>query len=136
MRKICFIDIRKAYFNAPAQRDVYVQLPDEALEPGEKGQVCGKLVKSRYGTRDAAIKWEAEYTRVMLQAGFRQGESSPCIFRHSDKDLSVVIHGDDFTFLGPESELKWFASYLKSHFEINCGVLWAPTTKTLRKYVC
>ena len=33
-----FIDIRKAYFHAPAQRDVYVQLPDEALEPGEKDQ--------------------------------------------------------------------------------------------------
>ena len=52
--KLAFIDISKAYFHAPAQRLVYAQLPDEALEPHERGKVCGRLNYSLYGTRDAA----------------------------------------------------------------------------------
>ena len=54
--KIDFIDISRAYFQADALRDVYVQLPDEDAEPG----MCGKLVKSMYGTRDAAQNWGEE----------------------------------------------------------------------------
>ena len=52
--KIDFIDIRKAYFQTAAIRDVYVELPEEDMEEG----MCGKLLKSMYGTRDAAHNWE------------------------------------------------------------------------------
>ena len=48
--KIDFVDISRAYFQADAIREVYVQLPDEDWEEG----MCGKLLKSMYGTRDAA----------------------------------------------------------------------------------
>ena len=58
IRKLGFIDIKKAYFHAKAKRLVYVDLPDEALKPGEKGKVCGRLNCSLYGTRDAANNWE------------------------------------------------------------------------------
>ena len=44
------IDVRRAYFHARARRDVFVELPEEDAEPG----MCGKLLKSLYGTRDAA----------------------------------------------------------------------------------
>ena len=47
-RKLDFIDIRKAYSNAPARRAVYVDLPTEISEPG----TFGRLLKSPYGTRD------------------------------------------------------------------------------------
>ena len=79
-KRLSFIDIKKAYFNAPAKRDLFVALPDEFLEPGEKGKVCGKLNFSLYGTRDAASNWEAHYTSVLCNLGFCQGLSSPCVF--------------------------------------------------------
>ena len=44
------IDIRRAYFHAPAKRQVFIELADEDATPG----MCGKLVKSMYGARDAA----------------------------------------------------------------------------------
>ena len=52
------IDVRRVYFQAMAKRDVYVNLPDEDWEEG----MCGKLIKSMYGTRDAAHNWEEEYS--------------------------------------------------------------------------
>ena len=48
--KFEFIDVRRAYLQAQARREVYVGLPEEDQEEG----MCGKLVKSMYGTRDAA----------------------------------------------------------------------------------
>ena len=55
---LMFIDIKRAFFNAQARRPVYVQLPPEDNEEGK----CGRLLKSLYGTRDAARDWEEEYS--------------------------------------------------------------------------
>ena len=49
-RMVAFIDVRRAYFYAPAKRKVYVELPEEDATPG----MCGLLLVSLYGTRGAA----------------------------------------------------------------------------------
>ena len=67
--------------------------------------MCGKLVKSMYGTRDAAHNWENEYSEFMVGVGFRRGEASPCVFYQEEKNLRVVVHGDDFTIWGLEADL-------------------------------
>ena len=45
--------------------------------------------------------------------GFKQGLSSPCVFVHKGQGIEIVVHGDDFTSLGVESELLCFAPHLK-----------------------
>ena len=107
MKKLGFIDIRKAYFHAKAKRLIYVELPEEFCEPGEYGRVCGRLNYSLYGTRDAASNWEECYSQALIELGFKQGLSSPCVFFHPTRNISTVVHGDDFTSLAVESELLW-----------------------------
>ena len=63
-KKIDHIDIHRAFFNAPAKRSVFVHLPEEDQAPG----MCGELAKSMCGTRDAALNWEAEYTKYLVRA--------------------------------------------------------------------
>ena len=46
------IDVRRAYFHARAR--TYAKLPPEDACPG----MCGLLLKSMYGARDAAQNWE------------------------------------------------------------------------------
>ena len=53
-KNLDFIDIRRAYYHAPARREVYVKLPPGDEEEG----MCGLLIKSLPGTRDAAQNWE------------------------------------------------------------------------------
>ena len=69
-------------------------LPPEALGPGE-GDLCGKLVRSLYGTRDAAANWADKYTDVLLGLGFSKGDSSPCTFFHVERSIRLTVHGDD-----------------------------------------
>jgi len=112
--KIDFIDIKRAYFYAPAKRDVYIKLPKEDAEEG----MCGKLLKSMYGTRDAILNWEEEYVRFMVSVGFVRGLSSPCLFYHPGKDIRAVVYGDDFIILGAEHQLDWF----KKQIESSCAI--------------
>ena len=80
--------------------------------------MCGKLVKSMYGTRDAAQNWEREYCEFMEEERFLTGKASPCVFRHPERKLRVVIHGDDFTVLGFEKDLDWFRTRIEEKFEV------------------
>ena len=48
-------DVSRAFFEAPAVRQVCVEIPEEALTPEDKDQdMVGHLMMSLYGTRDAA----------------------------------------------------------------------------------
>ena len=67
--KLEFIDVRRAYYHAPAIREVYIALPPEDAEEG----MCGLLLKSLQGTRDAAQNWEAAYLELLVSHGFAQG---------------------------------------------------------------
>ena len=54
-------DVSRAFFEAPATRNIAVTLPDEALAEAEKGQgMVGVLKLSLYGTRDAAANFQRE----------------------------------------------------------------------------
>ena len=86
-----FIDIKRAYLQAPTSRALYVQLPDEDAEPGK----CAKMNKAMYGTRDAAQNWEWTYRSAHEEWGFKVGKSSPCVMYHPTRNVRLVVHGDD-----------------------------------------
>jgi hypothetical protein len=50
--------------------------------------------------------------------GFQQGRATQCIFTHEERDLDLVVHGDDFTTLGFDKNLDWFEAKFKAKFEI------------------
>ena len=112
--KIDFIDVRRAYFHAKACREVYVSLPPEDWEEGK----CGKLQKAMYGTRDAAQNWEYAYVEAMEEIGFKRGMATPCAFYMAERNLRVVVHGDDFTVLGQEADLDWFRRKISEKYEV------------------
>ena len=57
IKKLDFIDVKRAYFHALARRNVYAKFPKE----DHQGGICGKLLKSMYGMRDAAQNWDQEF---------------------------------------------------------------------------
>eukprot|EP00972_Heterocapsa_arctica_P051222 7532687-Heterocapsa_arctica.AAC.1 len=62
------IDIRRAYFNAPARRPVHIEIPPKDWEPGDEHR-CARLNSSLYRTRAAARNWEEELTKFMISQG-------------------------------------------------------------------
>ena len=86
------VDVRRAYFYAPARRRVFVELPPEDYQPGNE-HMCGLLRYNLYGTRDVAQNWEEElgsYTqqsktderkRVLVRVERSHRENGDCCSR-------------------------------------------------------
>jgi hypothetical protein len=119
--KVGLIDVKKAYLYAKSRKPTYIKLPEEfGAPPG----MCGKLNVSLYGTRDAASNWEREYTETFQNMGLKQGLSSPCIFRSEEEDITVVVHGDDFTVLSDEIGIEKVRRAMESKYRIKMrGIL-------------
>ena len=113
--RINFIDIRKAYFNGTPKRPIFMAFPKELGLPSDK---VAKLVRCIYGTRDAGAIWEDCYRDALESIGFTSGSASPCCFWHKERNLSCVVHGDDFSTLGLDGDLDWLEKSLSEHFEI------------------
>ena len=114
--KVIMTDAKKAHLNPRCKEDVYIELPPEVgAEPGQ----CG-------GFRKAASAWEDFYAEVMEEAGFRRGVGYSVIFRHEEKDLLGVVHGDDFVFGGNDEDFKWLAKVLAAKFVIKVRAVQGP----------
>ena len=113
-RKISFVDVRRAYFNAKTSKETYVALPSEAHQEG----MCARLKQCMYGTREAGARWEECYTTVLIKIGFEQGKASPCTFRHREREIELVVHGDDLTALGCDESLDWYENALQKEFDV------------------
>ena len=115
--QVSFVDIARAYFNAKVDEgeSTYVALPPEDKDHEEK---CARLVRHMYGTRAAADGWQEEYSSFLVEGlGFTQGTSSPCVFRHPNRQLVASVHGDDFTTAGAKSDLDWYEDEIKKKYE-------------------
>ena len=98
------VDVKRAHFHARASRRLFIELPKEDARHGEP-DLCGELVMSLYGTRDAAFNWEEAYSTYLQDLGFERGKASPCHFFDARRQLRLLVHGDDFVAVGPEGEV-------------------------------
>ena len=114
-RKILLIDVKKAHLNPECKDEVYVELPEEV---GAKPDQIGKLDYWLYGFRPAAAAWENHYADNLVSVGFRRGEATPVAFYNKAKDISLVVHGDDFTFVGEDDSLDWIEQHMKRWYEV------------------
>jgi hypothetical protein len=119
---VAVIDVRHAYFYAPARRDVFVKLPDEDYATGDYNR-CGRLRVSLYGTRDAAQNWAEELGGYLATLGMTRGKSNPCIFCHAPSGATAAVHGDDVTVQGNVTYVKKLIDTFKSKYEIKTQII-------------
>ena len=68
-RSVMVNDVRRAYFYAKIQRDVYIELPQE---DEMHGKMLGKPKLCLYGTRDAAKGWQETLSAHLEAIGFER----------------------------------------------------------------
>ena len=128
--RFAVVDVRRAYFYAPAQRTIFIEIPVEDLNQSDNDKV-GKRNLSLYGTQDAAMNWAAEYSNCLKSVGLCQGSSSPLNFSHREKNLNVTVHGDDFAVTGPLNSVKWFQATMEKKYDTPkpLGRRWAASRR-------
>ena len=104
-RVIMINDVRRAYFYAKINRDVYIELPKE--DPKFGTGLLGKLRLCLYGTRDAAKGWQETLSAHLVSIGFTRGKGHPCVFFHPERDIKTLVHGDDYVSSGTFDSMDW-----------------------------
>ena len=100
-------DVARAFFEAPAHREICVELPMEVrTEEDERDDNVGILEKSLYGTRDAAQNFQKEVRKLMKSIGFNAGGYNACTYYHPTRHLTSMVHGDDFATTGTLENTK------------------------------
>ena len=77
--------------------------------------------------RQAASEWENHYAERLESVGFRRGVSCGVVFYHEEKDISLVVHGDDFTFVGPNDELAVLLEKKEQKSQLTVGGVPRPS---------
>ena len=110
---LALVDVRRAYFYAPARRKVFVELPPEDYQPGDE-HMCGLLRYSLYGTRDAAQNWEEELASTLSGLGLTRGSACPCVWRGRIKGEDIVgtVRGDENTMGGDRTAVEFFINMI------------------------
>ena len=115
-RELMVNDVRRAYFYAAQQRNVFINLPAEDDE-AQEGEV-GQLMLCLYGTRDAAKEWQKTLSRHLQSIGFIVGRGHPSVFHHPGRDVRVLVHGDDYLSSGYAKDLDWLKACLEKQYEL------------------
>ena len=102
-------------------------------ELGLPSNIVGRLKKCIYGTRDAGAIWESSYGDALIEMGFAQGKASPCCFFHAGWNVSVVVHGDDFTTLGTSDAPDKYETGMGAAFEIKLRGRLGPDKTDLKE---
>lgn len=113
---LALYDISRAHFYGRAQRKVYVTLP-----PGDEQEgYCAILLKTMYGTQDASHVWQQDYTDHLKTAKFEQGKAWTSTFYHPEKDIKLLVHGDDFLVLSDKEGQDYMREVLGKKYEYRC----------------
>ena len=114
--KIAHFDISRAHFVPKAEREVYVELPDEDKQKAL--DKVGRLLRTMYGTQDASHIWQKDYTSLLGSNGYKAGVSNPAVFYSPEMDGRMLVHGDDFVILGDEDAIAHMYKTLGSKYTV------------------
>ena len=64
------------------------------------------------------------YAGKLEGVGFKRGESCGVVFYYKGRDISMAVHGDDFTLMGLEEDLFWLRDLMKAWFERKVRAIW------------
>ena len=109
-------DVSRAYFYAKCTRDLYIELPPE--DPEADPNFLGTLRLCLYGIRDAALNWQETLSEHLVSAGFKRWVGHPSVFRHDDKKIWTLVHGDDYCSAGSPDSLDWLQAILEKKYNI------------------
>ena len=73
-------DVSRAFFYAPVQHGIYVELCEEAKKTVVDNNMCAKIRICMYGTNAAAQNWQKKVQEAMDSFGFSIGKASSVLF--------------------------------------------------------
>ena len=93
------LDVTTAFLNGELEEEVYVKQPEGFVVESQEHLVC-KLKRSLYGTQSPRC-WNQTLHTQLMEMGFKQTPSDPCIYTSLSDGLCVLaVYVDDILIAG------------------------------------
>ena len=113
-------DAAMAFIQADMQEENYIDLPKDLKETHDafRGYDCFKLIKTLYGTKQAAREWGNKLTTALKESGMTQSNEDPCLYFRltpsGTPDLIICTVVDDLLAAGVDGAWRSFLPKLIS----------------------
>ena len=130
LKKWLALDITDFYLGSDMERPEFMfvygwQIPMETriahgLENiSDDDIIYFKIVKGIYGLKQAGKLAQDQLFDYLLKCGFIQAANTPCLFKHSSKDITFCLVVDDFgVSYGCEEDALYLINALKNKYKI------------------
>ena len=106
------LNVKTAFLYGNLDEEIYMRQPEGFILKGREKQVC-QLKKSLYELKQAALQWNKELHKSLLEMGFNRTYADPGTYvKFIDKEIIIIlVYVDDTLFTG--SNPKLFLSHKK-----------------------
>ena len=113
------MDITSAFLNGDLKEEVYMRQPEGFVVKGKEHLVC-KLNRSLYGLKQSPRCWNSVLNERLIEMGFKQSSSDPCIYIASEgEEFLIGVYVDDMILAGKSDErMKMVKEMLAERFEV------------------
>ena len=80
--------------------------------------LCRYRTSEKAAYEAKAKAWEDDYAENLRAFGYARGQAAATVFREPVGNVSLAVHGDDFTALGPIEELNELEVKMKEWYEV------------------
>ena len=100
------LDVKTAFLYGNLDEEIYMKQPEGFILKGWEKQVC-RLKKSLYGLKQAALQWNKELHKSLLEMGFHRTYADPGTYvKFIDKEIIIIlVYVDNALFTGSNSKL-------------------------------
>jgi hypothetical protein len=70
---------------------------------------------------------------IKKEKGFLVGEANTCTFYHQNREIRIVVHGDDFVVTGPPKELEYVRQALSEKYSVKVRSVTGPSASDAKE---
>ena len=95
------LDVKTAFLFGELEEEIYMDQPEGFVVKGKEFKVC-RLWKAIYGLKQAALQWNKQLHKSLLEMGFTHSLSDPgTYFKIIGQDIIILlVYIDDALFMG------------------------------------
>ena len=95
------LDVKTTFLFGKLDKEIYMEQPEGFVEKGKEKKVC-QLGKAIYGLKQAALQWNKQLHKSLLEMGFTCCKSDPGTYFKiiGGEIIILLIYVDDALFMG------------------------------------
>lgn len=114
------LDVITAYVQGDLHEDIYMEQPKTFEKLNRMASVC-RLNKPLYGLKQAGREWYRKLNNYLIEIGFKNTETNPCVYVHSQQtcDTIILVYVDDLLIASTDlSNIRNVKIKLKEKFKM------------------